>query len=111
MRGTRTHIDVGVESPHKRLIPRIFDNTESAQMINDICQVLNPVFRFPRSELGIEIRFGECRNDSWYMRYSGDVEDDHSLKGMLVICLKTKRIEESMCIPLDYHLVRHTPLV
>lgn len=111
MRGNRTHVDVGVESPHERLIPRIFDNTGPTQMINDICQILDPVFRFSGPELCVEIRFGECRNDSWYMRDSGDVEDDYNLKGTLVICFKTERIGQSLYVPLDFHLVRHSPRV
>ena len=74
-------------------------------MINDICQILDPVFRFSRPELGVEVRFGERRNDSRYMRYRGNVKDDNNLEGMLVICFETK---QTLYIPLDYHLVRHT---
>ena len=82
VRGKGTYVDVEAESPHECLIPRVFNHTGSTQMVNDVCQIFYPVFRFPRPELGVEIRFRECRNYGWYMRDSGDVEDDNDLKGI-----------------------------
>jgi len=46
-RGKRAHVDVRVESPHERLVPVVFNNIGPTQMIDDICQILDPVFRFP----------------------------------------------------------------
>lgn len=57
--GKRAHVDVGVESPHERLIPLVFDNVGPTQMIDGVCQILDPIFCLPRPELGVEIRFRE----------------------------------------------------
>ena len=111
MRGKRTHVDVGIESPHERLIPRVLNHTRSTQMVNDVCQILGPVFHFPRPELGVEIRSRECRNDGGYMRDSGDIEDDDDLERALVSCLESKRVEQFLRLRLDYHLVRRSPRV
>lgn len=109
-RGKQTHADMGIESPHERLIPRVFDHTGSTQMIDDISEILCPVFCLSRPELGVKIRFRECRNDSGYMRGSGNVEDDNGLKGILVSRSKTKN-RAILHVRPDYHPVRHTPQV
>ena len=86
--GRSTHVGNGVESPHERLIPRVFDHTWPTEMVNDIGKIFDPVLRFPRPEPGVEIRFRKCRNNGWYMRNGRDIKDDDNLGDMQVSCSK-----------------------